>query len=420
MRLAPLIMPLALIACVLAVAPCARAADVGATFVYQGRMWFDGQPLSSVCDVQFRLFDAPSDGQRIGEVVTKLDMAVVDGQFSAKLNFGDDAFDGEARWLEIRLRDPPGQGAWVTLEPRQRLHAVPYALYALRSGESAAGPMGPPGPTGPIGPQGPAGEQGEPGPEGEDGPIGPQGPPGDDGAQGPQGEQGDQGPQGPQGDDGPAGPQGPAGADGAQGPQGEQGPQGPQGDDGPAGSQGPAGADGAQGPQGEQGEQGPEGPEGPQGPQGDPGPAGAPAVYIALVTRHSALEATTSANATWKIPASNQFGHFATLLDMSRLGTPTSATLVVVYTNTAASGSNLIGLALAAAPQAAGTTVTPLESSEVTLANSSAFPQVIEQEIEVKELGTTKQWLQLALNLASSSTGPQLTSATLILYYNDR
>jgi hypothetical protein len=138
-----------------------------------------------------------------------------------------------------------------------------------------------------------------------------------------------------------------------------------------------------------------------------------------LVNHHTTLELTTSANATWKIPASNQYGQYAALLDMTRLGEPTSATLAVVYTNTASSGSNLIGLTLGNSPSAAGTTVTPLASSQVTLANTSTYPQVIEQELTVSELGTTKQWLQLSLNLASNTVGPQVMSATLILYYDD-
>jgi hypothetical protein len=137
-----------------------------------------------------------------------------------------------------------------------------------------------------------------------------------------------------------------------------------------------------------------------------------------LINHHTTLELTTSANATWKIPSASTYGQAAVLLDMSRLGTPTSATLSVVYTNTAVAGTNRVGLALAAAPNATGATVVPIASSQVTMANSSAFPQTIEQELTVSELGTTKQYLQIALNLAAMSTGPNIMSAMLILYYN--
>jgi hypothetical protein len=142
-------------------------------------------------------------------------------------------------------------------------------------------------------------------------------------------------------------------------------------------------------------------------------------VYITLVNHHNTLEITTNLSATWKIPASNQYGHAAVLLDMSRLGTPTSATLAIVYSNTALVGTNQIGITLSASPQPAGTVVTPLASSVVTMANLTTYPQTIEQELDVSELGTTKQWVQLSMNLALLSSGPTVNSATLILYYND-
>ena len=485
----------------------ARAAGVGSTFVYEGRLWRDGETVSALADLQFRLFDARSGGERIGGILTRLSTPVLDGRFTARLNFGQDAFDGESRWIEIRVRHPAGSGPWVTLEPRQRIHAVPYAMFAARSAESANGPAGPPGPTGPTGPDGPAGPagadgaqgpQGDPGPQGpqgdngpqgaqgpqgqqgdagpqgsrgqqgDQGPQGAQGPQGDAGPQGPQGaqgeqgaagpqgaqgpqgdlgpqgpqgqqgEQGDQGPQGPQGDAGPQGAQGPQGDTGSQGPQGDVGPQGPQGDQGQQGAQGPPGNTGPQGPQGnagpqgpqgdqgQQGSQGPQGNTGPQGPQGDqgpqgipgpPGPAKAPAIYINLINDSAMLELTTSTDATWKVPASTTYGRVSALLDMTRLGSPTGATLVVVYSNTASSGTNLIGLTLNSTPQAAGTTVTAMTSSQATLVNSSSFPLVIEKELDVAELGTTKTWVQLALNLQASNFGPNVSSATLILYY---
>lgn len=418
-----------------------RAADVGATFVYEGRLWRDGEPVSTFADLQFRMFDSPDAGQRIGGVVSRLSAPVIDGRFTAKLNFGEDAFDGEARWLEIRLRDPAGTGPWITLEPRQRIHAVPYAMFAVRSAESANGPQGAPGPQGPIGPTGPAGPagadgaagaqgpQGDPGPQGPQGDTGPQGAQGAQGDAGPQGPQGDAGPQGAQGLQGPQGEQGEQGATGAQGPQGNTGPQGPQGVQGPQGDQGPQGAQGAQGPQGDTGPQGPQGDTGPQGPQGDTGPQGAqgpagdpapakaPAIYINLINHSTTLELTTSTSGAWKIPANSTYGRVSALLDMTRLGSPTGATLVVVYTNTATTGTNIIGLTLNNTPQPAGTTVTAVTSSQVTLANSSTYPQTIEQELDVEDLGSTKTWLQLALNLEASNVGPNVMSATLILYY---
>jgi hypothetical protein len=181
---------------------------------------------------------------------------------------------------------------------------------------------------------------------------------------------------------------------------GAMGPQGPQGDTGP------------------QGEMGPEGPQGATGPQGPVGPESARAIYIPVINHStSTLELTTSAAALWKIPAAHTYGQVAVLLDMTRLGTPTSATFVMVYANSASVGTNRVGLTLGDAPRASGTTVVEIPSSDVTMANSGVYPQIIEQPIDVTELGTTKQWVQLALNLNSGNQGPMIMHAALILYY---
>ncbi len=144
---------------------------------------------------------------------------------------------------------------------------------------------------------------------------------------------------------------------------------------------------------------------------------GAKAIYINLLSHFTTLENTTSANATVKIPAATTFGQIAQPLDMTKLGTPASAEFFGVYTNTAASGTNQISLTLGATPRAAGTTVTPIASSVVTLANASTYPQTFRQAVTVSELGSTAQWLQWALNLALSSAGPNMMSLGLILYY---
>jgi hypothetical protein len=147
------------------------------------------------------------------------------------------------------------------------------------------------------------------------------------------------------------------------------------------------------------------------------GGGGAKAVYINLVNHFTTLENTTSANAAWKIPAAATYGQVAIYLDMAKLGTPASAEFVVCYTNTATTGTNLIGLRLGAAPVAAGTTVTQIASSQATLANSSTYPQTIVKALTVSELGSTAQWVQIALNLATSTVGPNIFHAALVLYF---
>jgi hypothetical protein len=148
-----------------------------------------------------------------------------------------------------------------------------------------------------------------------------------------------------------------------------------------------------------------------------PGGSGAPALVIPILRHFTTLEMTCSANATWKIPAATTYGQAAVLLDMTKLGSPASAALVIVYTNTATTGTNQIGFTLGSTPRAAGTTVTQVASSAVTMANTSTYPQTIEKAITISELGSTKQWLQLCLNIATSTVGPNVFSADLILYY---
>src|SRR5262245_36212469 len=188
---------LAALALALATAPAAFAqTPMSSGFAYEGTLKYDGDYIDGRADFTFRLFDAKTGGAQIGPIINKVTRQVTNGAFRTILNFGAGAFDGNARWLEISIRYPAGAGAWIPLLPRQKVDAVPYALYSL---SGVPGPEGPQGPDGPTGPQGPAGPQGDPG---ADGAPGPQGPAGADGATGPQGPRGPEGPTGPQGPQG--------------------------------------------------------------------------------------------------------------------------------------------------------------------------------------------------------------------------
>ena len=183
---------------------------VAAPINYQGQLQQQGQPFSGTANLEFRLFDSVGGATQIGPEQTRDEVSVQGGLFQVELDFGANAFDGSARFLEVRVNGAP-------LTPRQAVTATPVALYALAGNEGPTGPQGPQGEAGPTGPQGLKGDQG------------------DTGATGPQG------PQGLQGETGPAGPQGLKGDQGDTGATGPQGPQGPQGETGPEGPQGPAG-----------------------------------------------------------------------------------------------------------------------------------------------------------------------------------
>ncbi len=106
---------------------------VGSGFSYQGRLDFSGEPVNDTYDFEFMLWDADTNGNMIGSVLAVDAVAVVDGLITVELDFGVMAFNGDARWLEIALRESAGGGAFTALSPRQPLTAAPYALQALNA-----------------------------------------------------------------------------------------------------------------------------------------------------------------------------------------------------------------------------------------------------------------------------------------------
>jgi hypothetical protein len=193
----------------------------GATsFTYQGRLSTQGLPANGLYDLQFSLFDAPSEGNPVGPTLFINHLELQDGLFQIELDFEPGAFTGADRWLEIRVKPTEDSTDFITLSPRNPIHPVPYALFAL---DGNPGPQGPEGPEGPEGIPGIQGERGPEGPIGATGPQGPAGPPGPEGPEGPEGIPGIQGEQGPEGPMGAAGPQGPQGIQGPIGPEGPPG-----------------------------------------------------------------------------------------------------------------------------------------------------------------------------------------------------
>ena len=109
------------------------------SFTYQGKLNHNQEPVNGIFDFTFKLFDSELDGTNIGLVVNQPAITVTGGAFSAELNFGPEAdiFNGQNRWLEISVRQSnTAISDFTTLQPRQPLTAVPYALYASNSGKS--------------------------------------------------------------------------------------------------------------------------------------------------------------------------------------------------------------------------------------------------------------------------------------------
>jgi hypothetical protein len=111
-----------------AFAPSSYAqSELGSSFTYQGQLMLDVEMVNDTADFVFRLWDAETDGNMIGSAVSVDNVTIVDGLFSVELDFGADAFNGQARWLEIDAASPSG-GAFSTLSPRQPMTATPYSF----------------------------------------------------------------------------------------------------------------------------------------------------------------------------------------------------------------------------------------------------------------------------------------------------
>ncbi len=139
MKIRPARWAIRMIAMTVAVAavtlPRAAAEPMGTSFIYQGQLKMGGVPVDGQADLQFKLYDAETEGTLIDTFGASF-VDVVDGLFSVELDFGAAEFSGDARWLEIRVEFPSGESNWTTLSPRQPVMAAPYALHALNGGES--------------------------------------------------------------------------------------------------------------------------------------------------------------------------------------------------------------------------------------------------------------------------------------------
>ena len=100
----------------------------GTAFTYQGRLNDGTNAANGFYDLRFALYDDLGAGTQQGGSLTNAATAVINGLFSVTLDFGSQ-FPGAARWLEIAVRTNGG-GAFTTLNPRQPIPTVPYAITA--------------------------------------------------------------------------------------------------------------------------------------------------------------------------------------------------------------------------------------------------------------------------------------------------
>ena len=107
----------------------------GTAFTYQGRLDNGGSPANGPHDFLFRLFDAASGGLQLGSTVCIDNLNVVDGVFTAELDFGQQFATAAQRHLEIEVRSDTGLPCgdvtgFNVLAPRQHVTPTPMAIHA--------------------------------------------------------------------------------------------------------------------------------------------------------------------------------------------------------------------------------------------------------------------------------------------------
>ena len=99
-------------------------------FTYQGSLKSDSSPANGMFDFQFAVYTAPTGGL-LQSTNTINNVPVTNGIFTVSLDATTATFDGDAKYLEIRVKPAGGGGAYETLTPRQLITSAPYAVKSL-------------------------------------------------------------------------------------------------------------------------------------------------------------------------------------------------------------------------------------------------------------------------------------------------
>ena len=128
-----------LLAVVIFLTAAATAFAQGSAFTYQGKLTDGGSAPTGAYDFRFILYNADAGGSQVGTTLTADDVAVTAGAFTVVLDFGPNIFDGQARWLELAVRQGASTGVYTVLSPRQPVTPAPYAIFAAKAGSVANG-----------------------------------------------------------------------------------------------------------------------------------------------------------------------------------------------------------------------------------------------------------------------------------------
>jgi len=103
-------------------------------FTYQGKLTDNGTP-QAIYQMEFKLFGSAGGNDQIGATVTNTNVAVMNGVFTANLEFGETAFPGADRFLQISVRRSAAE-SFVTLNPRQQIASSPYSIRTLSAAQA--------------------------------------------------------------------------------------------------------------------------------------------------------------------------------------------------------------------------------------------------------------------------------------------
>jgi hypothetical protein len=104
-------------------------------FNFQGRLKDGANPANGNYEMQFKLYDALVGGTQIGATLARPNVVIINGIFTAQLDFGASVFDGSARFVEIGVRPAGNTNPYNVLSPRQPILATPYAIQAKNSAQ---------------------------------------------------------------------------------------------------------------------------------------------------------------------------------------------------------------------------------------------------------------------------------------------
>jgi hypothetical protein len=105
------------------------AASFGTAFTYQGRLTEGTNKANGNYDLIFSLYESDTSTSSLTSPLTNSAVAVSNGLFKTKLDFGASILNGTNAWLEISVRTN-GSGLFTTLSPRQNLTPAPYSIRA--------------------------------------------------------------------------------------------------------------------------------------------------------------------------------------------------------------------------------------------------------------------------------------------------